>query len=657
MYRSLALAIVLAFLLGTTLGRPALGQVYSPRTGYVSSVFGAQVEGRPFQARYAITRSWILPGVDQYSESETGWLSRDSKGRLSKKADAPCVSDCHWVEDPVTNRYFLGLLDGGRPWIRPLFGTDHTDFGYGRHFTSDGAPIPYASEEIISFYLPEPEQLQDNDAKSIGRKTIDGLDCEGFVIAYPDRIPGGYKIEYWVSSDIKRIVYEKIAAKNTEQTYVLSNIAQVEPPASEFTIPEGEAGLPIRLKTQPAPASKRDVRLKGAGAFFPNPLYQKWISVYIQKHPNVELDYQSIGSDEGFRQICSQTVDFAGSDFVLTDEQLSAAPAGLLHIPSTVGAVVVTYNLPSLGKAPLKLSGETLAAIYLGHIKKWNDPEIAQQNPGVSLPDADILVVHRSDSNPISFLFADFLSKSSPEWNQKVGAVPAPDWPIGVEARGSTGIEAQVNKSENSIGYVEFNYAQMENLKTAAIRGIEGDYVRPTLESITAAAAGAAPGIPSDLRASITAGSGEGAYPISYLSYILIYEEQRDPAKGKALADFLLWAIHDGQTLGPKLNYAPLPPEIVQTAERQIHGFPRCSPFQGRVVRLVCRPWFHPLLSDWTPSGSELLVAGRGTFSVLSGRPINGFVICDRVDCGTLTANSRASFLPRTAWMHLLLPD
>jgi len=313
-----------------------------------------------------------------------------------------------------------------------------------------------------------------------------------------------------------------------------------------------------------------EVKLQGAGATFPNPLYQKWFSAYNGAHTNTKFDYQSIGSGGGIKQITEKTVDFGGSDAPMTEEQLKAAP-DILHIPTVLGADVITYNLPSLAaNTTLKFSGPTVADIFLGNIKKWNDPKLAQDNPGVTFPDADITVVHRSDPSGTSFVFTDFLSKVSPDWKTKVGASTAVQWPVGVGAKGNEGVTGQVKQTPNSIGYVELIYALQNKLSYADIKNADGEWIHPNLDAISAAAAGAAAQMPPDLRVSITNAPGKGVYPISSFTYLLVYKDQKDEAKGKALVNFLWWATHDGQKMASPESYAPLPEQVVQKDEEKI---------------------------------------------------------------------------------------
>jgi len=312
-----------------------------------------------------------------------------------------------------------------------------------------------------------------------------------------------------------------------------------------------------------------EVKLQGAGASFPNPLYQKWFSEYNKITPNAKFDYQSIGSGGGIKQITAKTVDFGGSDAPMKDDELKAAPAEILHIPTVLGAVVVTYNLPNV-QTELKMTSEQLAGIFLGTIKKWNDPVITAANPGVTFPPNDITVVHRSDASGTTFVWTDYLSKVSPEWKDKVNAGVSVNWPVGVGAKGNEGVTGQVKSTPYSIGYVELIYADQNKLPYAVVKNSAGEFVKPSLESITAAAAGASGQIPDDLRVSITNSPGKDAYPISSFTYFLVYKNQDDATKGKALVNFLWWALHDGEGMAKPLLYAPLPPEVVSRAEAKI---------------------------------------------------------------------------------------
>lgn len=313
------------------------------------------------------------------------------------------------------------------------------------------------------------------------------------------------------------------------------------------------------------------VSLQGAGATFPNPLYQKWLSEYGKLHPNMRIDYQSIGSGGGIKQLKEQTVDFGASDAPMKDEDLKSAPGEILHIPTVLGAVVITYNLAGINQ-PLRFSPEVIAGIFLGNIKKWNDPKIAADNPGVALPGNDITVVTRSDGSGTSAVFTDYLSKVSAEWKEKVGSGTSPRWPTGISGKGNEGVTGQVKNTPNTIGYVELAYAVQNKLPVAHIKNSTGNFIEPSIDAVTEAAAGSAANTPDDLRVSITNAAGAQAYPISSYTYILVYKDQKDAAKGKALVDFLWWGIHEGEAFAKELQYAPLPADIVKRAEGMINS-------------------------------------------------------------------------------------
>ncbi len=313
------------------------------------------------------------------------------------------------------------------------------------------------------------------------------------------------------------------------------------------------------------------VILQGAGATFPAPLYQKWLSEYGNLHPNLKMDYQSIGSGGGIKQIKEQTVDFGASDSPMSDADLKSAPGEIVHIPTVLGAVVITYNLEGM-KQPLRFSPEVIADIFLGKIKKWNDPKIAADNAGVTLPANDITVVHRSDGSGTSAVFTDYLSKVSAEWKEKVGAGVSPSWPTGIGGKGNEGVTGQVKNTPNTIGYVELAYAAKNKLPVAHIKNAAGSFIEPSIDAVTAAAAASVANMPDDLRISITNAAGAQAYPISSYTYILVYKNQKDAAKGKAIVDFLWWGIHDGERFAKELLYAPLPPDVVKKAETKINS-------------------------------------------------------------------------------------
>jgi phosphate transport system substrate-binding protein len=320
-------------------------------------------------------------------------------------------------------------------------------------------------------------------------------------------------------------------------------------------------------------ASGDTINLLGAGATFPNPLYQKWLSEYGKANPKVKINYQSIGSGGGIQMIQSQTVEFGASDTPLSDEDLKKAPGELLHIPTVLGAVVITYNLEGTS-APLRFSPDVIADIFLGKIKRWDDARIKADNPGVALPANEIAVVHRSDGSGTTAVFTDYLSKVSPEWKTKPGAGKSVDWPVGIGGKGNEGVSGQVKNTPNTIGYVELAYAVQTKLPVALVRNKSGNFVAPSLAATTAAAAESLPTTPADLRVSITDPAGAEAYPISSYTYVLVYRDQKDATKGKTLVDFLWWAIHEGQqvTKDPQYPYAALPAEIVEKAAAKLNS-------------------------------------------------------------------------------------
>jgi phosphate transport system substrate-binding protein len=309
-----------------------------------------------------------------------------------------------------------------------------------------------------------------------------------------------------------------------------------------------------------------EIKLQGAGATFPNPLYQKWLSEHGKLHPNVKIDYQSIGSGGGIKQLQAQTVDFGASDAPMTEAELKSSPGPIVHIPTVLGAVVLTYNLSAASK-PLQFAPDVIADIFLGKITKWNDARIKADNPDSSLPAADITVVHRSDGSGTSFVFTDYLSKVSAEWKSNVGADKSPKWPVGQGGKGNEGVTGQIKNQPNTIGYVELAYAVQNKLPVALIKNKSGNFIEATIDAVTAAAAGAIADTPKDLRVSITDAAGATAYPISSYTYILVYQDQKDATKGKALVEFLRWGIHDGEKFAKDLLYAPLPDEIVKRTD------------------------------------------------------------------------------------------
>jgi phosphate transport system substrate-binding protein len=316
---------------------------------------------------------------------------------------------------------------------------------------------------------------------------------------------------------------------------------------------------------QPAAAQ---TLINGAGATFPYPIYSKWFDEYAKIDPEVRFNYQSIGSGGGIKQVSSRTVDFGASDGPMTDEQLKQAPAELLHVPTVLGAVVATYNLP--GSPKLKFTPDVLADIFLGKITKWTDPRITAANAGVSLPDQAILVVHRSDGSGTTYIWVDYLSKVSPEWQKKVGKGTSVNWPVGLGGKGNEGVSGQVKSTPGALGYVELAYAVKNKLPVASVKNAAGKFVEPTIQTTTAAAAGVAKDMPADFRVSLTNPPGDEAYPIASFTWLLVYKEQPSELKGRALVKFLWWMSHEGQRYADDLLYAPLPTPVVKQIEARI---------------------------------------------------------------------------------------
>jgi phosphate transport system substrate-binding protein len=320
-----------------------------------------------------------------------------------------------------------------------------------------------------------------------------------------------------------------------------------------------------------ATSSTGSVDLTGAGATFPYPIYSKWFSDYAQQ-TGVKINYQSIGSGGGIRQISEQTVDFGASDGPMSDDEMSKAKGGpILHIPTVLGADVITYILPGV-TAILKLTPDVVSDIFMGRIKKWNDRRIASLNPGVSLPNQDILLVHRSDGSGTTYIFTDYLDKVSPTWHSSIGKGKEVKWPVGIGGKGNEGVSGQVKQTPGAVGYVELAYAKQNQLPAAAIRNKAGNYVAASVPAVTAAAAGVAQSLPpnTDYRISIVDAPGAESYPISSFTWILVYQRQPDPVKGKKLVDFLNWALTDGEKTAPTLDYAPLPQGIVAGVKAKI---------------------------------------------------------------------------------------
>jgi len=309
--------------------------------------------------------------------------------------------------------------------------------------------------------------------------------------------------------------------------------------------------------------------INGAGATFPYPLYSKWFAEYAKIDPGVKFNYQSIGSGGGIKQISAQTVDFGASDKFLSDQELTAAPAKLLHIPTVMGAVVVTYNLPGVAKG-LKLSSEVLADVYEGKIASWNDARIAKDNAGQKLPAKPIIVVHRSDGSGTTSIFTDYLSSVSPTWAQSIGKGTSVKWPVGLGGKGNEGVAGQIKTTPYTIGYVELAYAFENKLPYAFLKNREGHFVEPSIASTTAAAAGAAKQMPADYRISLVNQPGKNAYPIVGFTWLLIYQDQKDKAKAKKLVEFLNWELKQGQKMAGKLLYAPLPANVAKMVEKTV---------------------------------------------------------------------------------------
>jgi phosphate transport system substrate-binding protein len=310
--------------------------------------------------------------------------------------------------------------------------------------------------------------------------------------------------------------------------------------------------------------------LTGAGATFPNPIYSKWFSEYNKK-TGVQINYQSIGSGGGIKQYTEGTVDFGATDGPMTEEQMQAVGGHVLHIPTVMGAVVLTWNIPQLGATALKFDGPAVADIFLGKLTKWNDKRLAALNPGVKLPDMDIIVVHRSDGSGTSYIFTDYLSKVSGEWKDKVGKATAVNWPVGLGGKGNEGVTQQVKQTEGSIGYVELIYAEANKLPYADVKNAAGQFVKPSLESVTQAAASAKFEKNTDFRVSITNAPGQGVYPIASFTWLLVRPDMKDVDKGKAMKGFLEWMVTpDAQAMASQLVYAPLPKEVVELVKERI---------------------------------------------------------------------------------------
>jgi phosphate transport system substrate-binding protein len=328
--------------------------------------------------------------------------------------------------------------------------------------------------------------------------------------------------------------------------------------------------LTMVLTAPRAAAQGGAIKLNAAGATFPTPIYTKWFDVYHTAHPNVEINYQSIGSGGGIRQLQSGTVDFGASDGPMSDDQLAQSKFKILHFPTVLGAVVPTYNIAGV-TGDLNFTQKALAGIYLGSITKWNDPEIAKANPGVNLPGADIVVVHRSDGSGTSYIWTDFLSKVSDDWKTKVGkANTSVNWPVGLGGKGNEGVTGLVKQTPNSIGYIELIYAVQNKIAYGNVQNADGKFVKADLASVTAAAAADAKNIPDDFRVSITNAPGPTVYPISSFTWLLIPAQIQDAAKRDAIKDFLKWMLTDGQKFNEGLTYAQLPKDVIARETKAI---------------------------------------------------------------------------------------
>jgi phosphate transport system substrate-binding protein len=325
-------------------------------------------------------------------------------------------------------------------------------------------------------------------------------------------------------------------------------------------------GAALALTVAPLQAQS----LTGAGASFPAPIYSKWFDAYKQK-TGVAINYPSIGSGGGIRQFTEGTVDFGASDGPMNESQLQAVGGNVIHIPTVLGSVSLTYNLPSLGGTRLKFDGEALADIFMGRITKWNDRRLAALNPGVALPNKDILPVYRSDGSGTTYIFTEYLTKLSREWRDKVGFATSVKWPVGIGAKGSEGVTQQVKQVEGAIGYVELVYALANNLPAADVKNAAGNFVTPSLESATAAAASATFTKDTDFRISITNPPGANAYPIASFTWLLVRRDASDATKAKQIKSFLEWMITpEAQQMATELKYAPLPDQVVTLIRQRV---------------------------------------------------------------------------------------
>ncbi|MFA6149103.1 MAG: phosphate ABC transporter substrate-binding protein PstS [bacterium] len=329
------------------------------------------------------------------------------------------------------------------------------------------------------------------------------------------------------------------------------------------------AGVLAMLAVASIASAADPLTINGAGATFPYPLYSKWFYEYSNANPGVRFNYQSIGSGGGIKQITAGTVNFGATDAPMTDEEMRKTSGPILHIPTALGAVVPVYNLDGAASG-LKLTPDVLAGIYLGKITRWNDPKIAELNKTVTMPNADIVVAHRSDGSGTTDIFTNYLTTVNTEWRAKVGRGKAVNWPVGIGGKGNEGVAGVVKQTPGAIGYVELAYAKQNKMKVAALRNRDGNFVLPTIEATSAAAAGTAKSMPPDFRVSLVDAPGKESWPISGLTWILVYKDQKDEARGKAIVRFLKWAITDGQKMEAPLDYAPLPKAVAAKIDKAL---------------------------------------------------------------------------------------
>jgi phosphate transport system substrate-binding protein len=334
---------------------------------------------------------------------------------------------------------------------------------------------------------------------------------------------------------------------------------------SRLTRRRALAALAVTLTASAASVTllAQSAQINGAGATFPAPIYSKWFSEYGKLKAGVAINYQPIGSGGGIRQLTNQTVFFGATDGPMTTDQMQSAPGKILHLPTVLGAVVPIYELPGV-KGDLKFTGPLIADIFMGKVAKWNDPAIAKVNAGVTLPNMDITVVHRSDGSGTTYIFADYLSKVSPEWKKSVGVNTSVKWPVGLGGKGNEGVTGTVKQTPGSIGYVELVYALQNKVSYGSIQNAAGEFVKASIPSVTAAAAAAVKQMPADFRVSITNAPGPGVYPMASFTWLLLYENPKDKAQSRVMVDFMKWALTDGQKFATALGYAPLPAEVVK---------------------------------------------------------------------------------------------